>query len=753
MENNLLKNFNSTDLNFSSPTNKFSAIQNRNFHESDFTANPKFENSVNELIKRDSKIHKAYDSILSKFKINHIKNKSILKLNKNKFPNDKNIYPYKIYIHDEVLDLNIKIIEAYLSALQFIGIECLHSDNSNNNDSSYRNKISKILFKKPNGGNKKKSLAFESNKLTEGIKRTDLIRAPDPQAAVDEVKVRKSRLYQGTLVKSKGNKTHKIEVTKSSTLKDLLDSQIKLTLKNKWFNFNCEKNKAQELKTAEIKNINNHNSVRNTNSTSNIEYSSDYHNTTEKNLITEKDKDIDRNNEKDNSDYNYNTTILSKTNYKNNYKHSQNDSNIFNNISTLQNNYLPDDLSSSIKNMFGKSTKYHSNKSENIGKPQDQAFENYNLPLANKYNPIINSISKDISKYDNEEEMKNLVTIDYNKPRKFYLLRNFLFGLIFMTINICIGIILFVTTAYNGIQEFTTIKNSIINRNSLLFDSFYFLKITLVDMRMPIYDIYKNKTNYNIFDLSILRLENSIKSVKSYENAGIFEKYHMQLIRFLDNSFNSDFFCEYFVYFSNETNIEAIMSLKDKKLPNIQSESLQQLKNTSSNFKTATDNCASKTGNLFKKGLVEFLYSARYILVNMVNDFKYYEELLNQTNATSNNQLIINQITSVLSNSTLYKSLISDIFSSEDMQILNYSLKNILFDLDQIYLKIIEKSEADYIESLNLTHGLCNYLLLSIIQIIFLLYNVILILLIYIPNNIIDNAEKIVKNSLFYRLD
>lgn len=258
------------------------------------------------------------------------------------------------------------------------------------------------------------------------------------------------------------------------------------------------------------------------------------------------------------------------------------------------------------------------------------------------------------------EKDDNNFYIKYNVREKFILTLRILYLVLFIAIIMSILIVILIDNYYTSISDFYMIKNAIVRRNSVLFDSLFFLKITTMNKESLVFDIFWNSTYYNIFDKSIETLDYSSSTVKEYYNKNKLDQLDLQTIKFLEKSLQTKYICEYYSYYANSIYLIKF-SEKINQIPDITLEHLEALKNIDTNYDNRIKECRKNSGNLFNSVLYEFLNFAKYLLTNSMADFHNYEK----NRATYNK--------------TNYLEFIKSYFCAETIIKVNYNLRNILY--------------------------------------------------------------------------
>ena len=355
----------------------------------------------------------------------------------------------------------------------------------------------------------------------------------------------------------------------------------------------------------------------------------------------------------------------------------------------------------------------------------DNLYSVNNLQILEK-----NVTEENLSKVKNLQT-ENFSTIEYKKPQIFNILRNFLLFFLLILVLISIGLIYYLYYAYDLILEFYDLKNTFLIRNSILFEIIYILKISIMNKENLQFNIYKNSTKYDLFEESIANMELNLEIIKKYNNENNLERFNLINVKFFEDVLQTKYFCEYFSFYKNKNNIKNIISNLSV-IPNITIEYLESLKISDANFNENYNLCNSLTGNFFKTGFYEFLNIAKYNLKNVMSDFKNYISGKNDKE--------------------IYENKVIDLLNSGNLIVLEFCFNNILFDLNEIYIELLEESENAFFEKIFLFHTLTNYALISVIGIICILYFNVLFILIYKQNIVSDEAERIIKNSIYFKI-
>jgi len=382
------------------------------------------------------------------------------------------------------------------------------------------------------------------------------------------------------------------------------------------------------------------------------------------------------------------------------------------------------------------SNKNGSNKNETTVKNNNEDIDNrtdVNLKESHRSNSKNHSNVNSIKEAElNIENSEQTLFIEYEKPSSYNTYRNFIIFLILILIGISVITNIMIYNSYSSIMQFYLIKNAFVRRNAILFDTYHYFKITIINREFLNIDIFKNNSLINIFDMSINNFDESQSLIRQYSNDGKISSFDLQTIGFFEDSLNGKYFCEYYVYFKNKTNLDLIIN-NIRNVPNLKTDDLENLKKIDKHFEKEFNECATKSGNLFSSGLDEFFNTVKYILTNTLTDFNNYKK----------NHIIYNE--------KEYEKAVFNYFSSQNMVKLNYCLRNVFFEVAEIYLKLIENSEQVFRNKINKIHFFTNYSLIIVFLIICILFLKIMVKLIYIPNRILQETEKIIKNSIFFK--
>jgi len=331
------------------------------------------------------------------------------------------------------------------------------------------------------------------------------------------------------------------------------------------------------------------------------------------------------------------------------------------------------------------------------------------------------------------ETEEKIIYINYNPPKNFKFYKIIIYTSLWICTIIVILILILIEKNHKSIIDFYSLINAFISRNTSLFDAFFYLKMTFINKQEVNLNVSGSSSKFNGFLRSLDILDKNNNLVNQYYNNKKLNAFNMNTLIFFEESLQTKNFCEYYAYLADKKNLAIILDNIDK-TPELDLEYLQTLKGTNSMFKNNYYECTIKSGYLFSSGLHEYINAAKYIMTNSMSDFSDYKKRHPIIEFPS------------------YLELINNFFNKEINIKYNFSLRSIIFNIYETYLQLIDKSELKFRENLDISNDIINFLLMGTFISVFILNFFIFYKIIFKPSQVIDKAESIIKNTIYFKM-